>query len=109
MHIQTCDVDIDEEVKQIGQSEPYIVATGQPGDENAQFFIACEQAILLESKSVQDALVDLIATYFVFDMAYPKSVSGILLFFQHVVFGIQDKQKSPPCLSKLMHNLSTLQ
>ena len=50
-------------MKQISQSEPYIVVTGQLGHENAQLFIVCEQAILLESKSIQDALklVDLVA------------------------------------------------
>ena len=88
--IQTSDVDIDEEVKQI-------VATGQPGHENAQFFIACEQAILLKSKSVQDALVDLISTYYIFDMAYPKSVLGILLFSAcHVWDTRQTKVTSMP-------------
>ena len=75
-------MDVDREVQQINQSEPYVVVTGKPGCENAQFFIACEQAILLESKSF---CVDLIATYYVFDMSYPKAVSGMLSCSQHVV------------------------
>ena len=109
--MQTCNVGTDQEVKHISQYEPYIVVTGQSGHENAQFFVVCEQAVLLESKSIWDALVDLIATYYVFDMAYPKPVSGLLLFFQHVAFDIKDKQKSPrsPRLCKLKQNLSALQ
>ena len=87
--IQTSDADIDEEVKQI-------VATGQPGHENAQFFIACEQAILLESKSVQDALVDLISTYYIFDMAYPKSCSlRNLAFFSMSCLGYKTNKSHP--------------
>ena len=54
--MQTCDVDIDQEMKHISQSEPYIVVTGQSGHENAQFFVVCEQAVLLESNSIRDAL-----------------------------------------------------
>lgn len=101
-------MDVDREVQQINQSEPYVLVTGKPGSENTQFFIVCEQAILLESKSVCDALVDVIATYYVFDMAYPKAVSGVLLFFQHFVFNLMDKQKSPPCLSKLIQNINAM-
>ena len=77
----TCDVDIDEEVKQISQSEPYIVVTGQPGHENAQFFIVCEQAVLLESKSIQDALVDMIATYYVFTLHIQSQYQESCFFF----------------------------
>ena len=62
------------------QSEPYIVVAGKPGMDNAQFFIACEQSILFESKGLRDAFVDLIATYYVFNIAYPKSVCGVMLF-----------------------------
>ena len=76
--------------------------------DSTQFFIVCEQAILFESKSLRDAFIDLIATYFVFNIAYPKSVCGVMLFFQHFVFNLKDKQKQPPCLTKLSQNLSAL-
>ena len=33
--MQTCDVDLEAEVSQIGQSAPFIVITGIPGKENA--------------------------------------------------------------------------
>ena len=62
------------------------MVAGKPGMDNAQFFIACEQSILFESKGLRDAFVDLIATYYVFNIAYPKSVCGVMLFFQHFVF-----------------------
>lgn len=93
-------------MKKIPQAAPYLVSTGVPGDENAQFFIACEQAILCESKSLRDAIVDLVAAYYVFDMAYPKGAGGILYFFQQYVFNIKDSSPLPTCTVKLVNNLS---
>ena len=58
--------------------------------DNTQFFIACEQSILYESKGLRDVFVDLIATYYVFNIVYPKSVCGVM---QHFVFNLKDKQK----------------
>ena len=59
----------------------------------------------LESKSLRDAFIDLIAAYYVFDIAYPKSVAGAMLLFQHYVFNLKDQQQPPSCLCKLVHNL----
>ena len=101
-------MNLDEEVGYINQSAPYIVVTGKPGTENSQYFISCERAILLESKTMRDACLDLIATYFVFNISYPKPVSAILLFFQHYMFDIKDKQSIPVNLSKLLTNLKII-
>ena len=93
-------------MKKIPQAVPYLVSTGVPGDENAQFVIACEQAILCESKSLRDAIVNLVAAYYIFDMAYPKGAGGILYFFQHYVFSIKDSSPLPTCTVKLVYNLT---
>ena len=74
-------MDIEREVGGISQAEPFIAITGRAGTEAAQFLIICEKSILLESKSLRDAFIDLIAAYYVFDIAYPKSVAGVVLFF----------------------------
>ena len=67
-------------------------------DENrvreAQAFIIAEKEVLFEidSFSVCDALISLIAAYYVFFVSYPKSctASGLLLFIQEVLLGSQD-------------------
>ena len=41
------------------------------------------------------ALTDLFSAYFVFDIAYPLAGVPILIFFQHYVFGLKDRQKIP--------------
>ncbi len=85
-----------------------MVQTGTAGTENTQYFVACEQAILCEAKSIQDAVIDLIAAYYVFDIAYPSGISGILLFFQHNVLGMKDSQPLPSCTLRLVNSLSKL-
>ena len=82
--------------------------TGNPGCENSQIFVCCENDIFMESNTIQDGLIDLFATYFTFDITYPKGVSGILLFLQHFVLGLKDQQTIPSSTSKLIANLSKL-
>ena len=106
--LQTCDIDLDQEVEEINQSEPYIIVTGRPGEETSQYFISAENAITTESKTFRDALVDVISTYYVFDITYPKSVCGLFLFFQQSVFGVKDSQHHPSCLSKLVQNIQAI-
>ncbi len=96
------------EVEKVPQAAPYLVSTGIPGEENAQFFVACEQAILCESKCLRDAIVDLIASYYVFDMAYPKGMTALYQFFQQYVFSIKDSSPLPTCTLKLVTNLTRL-
>jgi len=97
---------VDKEVSEIQQSAPYIVVTG--ASENMQLYIYCEHNNLLESKSVRDALLDLVAVYFVFDIWYPKSLDAILIFIQHYVMDIKDSQPVPMTTAKVVGNLLKL-
>ena len=54
---------------------------GAAGDETVQYYVCCEQSVLLESKTVKDAIIYMMAAYFVFDIAYPKAISAVMLFF----------------------------
>ena len=96
---------MDAEVSSVQQSAPYIVTTGIAGESTFQTFICAEQEVLLESKTLQDCLIDLISTYFVFDISYPKSLAAIFLFFQHYIFNLKDKQNVPNATSLLVRNL----
>ena len=111
MHIiyflQDCDVDLDSEILGIDQKAPYLVITGCPGTENAQYMGACEKTIHCDHcKSFKDALLDLIVTYYVYDIAYPKPLSAFLIFVQHFVIGLKDQQAVPLSATKLWQNLS---
>ena len=103
--MQACDIALDKEVQKIPQSAPFIVVTGSPGLEQTQYFIACEQSIFCESKSVRDAVIDLMATYYVCNIAYLRGLNAILLFLQHTVFELKDSQALPQSTAKLVNNL----
>ena len=57
-----------------------------------QFFIIAEKQVICESHSLSLALVDMIATYFTFNMSYPDTLYPLLLFIQHHVLDIKDDQ-----------------
>ena len=99
---------MDQEVVEIEQTAPFIIITGDPGCENSQIFVCCENDIFMESKTIRDALLDLLATYFAFDITYPKNIIGILIFLQHFVLGLEDQQVVPSTTSKLIGNLNKL-
>ncbi len=96
------------EVHSLKQAAPFLVFSGEPGTESAQYFVACEQNLLCESKSVLDSIVDLIATYYVFDIAYPKAIAPVIMFIQSYVFGLKDSQVVPTSTAKLVANLSKM-
>ena len=66
--------------------------------------IACEGIIFNESKSFKDSLIDLMAAYHVFNIAYPKPLAPSLIFFQHYVFGLKDEQEVPIATAKLVNS-----
>lgn len=106
-YLQICDVDLDVEIEQVKQSEPFIAVTGKAGNENCQYFICAEQALTTESISLRDAFLDLICAYYVYNISYPKAISGVHLFFQEIVFNIKGSQKLPLCLVKLLQNIQS--
>ena len=93
---------------EVAQSVPFILVTGKPGTDASQIFICCEGQIYIESKSMKDALFDLISTYFIFDIAYPKSLCSVLMFLQHHVFNLHDDQMASSTVKTLVANLEKL-
>ena len=73
-------MNLKQEIQDIAHSAPYIVISGNLEEDNTQFFVCAEQRILLESNTVKDAILDMIASYFVFDISYSKSTGAALIF-----------------------------
>ena len=97
--------DADEDAHQV---VPCIVFTAEPGSIEARYFIYYDKLAVCECSSLRDAFVDLIAAYHVFHIPFPKVLSGVLLFFQHEVFEVRDKQVHPMNLFTLVSNLQKL-
>ena len=70
-----------------------------------QFFIAVEKHVLLESRCINTALLDMMSVYFTFDIAYPKPLYS-LLFIQRFVLNIRDSQPVPNNVTVLVTALS---
>ena len=73
--LQTCDVDVDR-VASGGHSSPSILVTGTPGQESAHYFICVEKRILLESRAMKEAVINLMSVFYVLDLAYPKELAA---------------------------------
>ena len=79
---------------------------------NAQGFIIAERSILFEVENfnILNGISSLLAAYYVFHVAYPKSspAAGMLLFFQEVLLGkeaISARRTSKYCsfINSLLH------
>ena len=46
--LQSLEVDVDHEIAETDQSEPYIVVTGVPGTQSSQILVCCEGQEFLE-------------------------------------------------------------
>ena len=86
------DDDIDDLLKDLQPSPKIIVLEG---DGSYQFLIVAEKEDITESCDFQTAIVDIIAVYFTFNMAYPNQLYPVLLFLQHNILDIIDEQKVP--------------
>lgn len=86
---------------QKGRNEPHILMVSN----RVQFFVCTERNILAEGASLIEALKDLIAAFFIFDMEYPKSLYPLLIFLQRYVLNIRDSQRIPPIVTRVMSTL----
>ena len=59
----------------------------------------------MESCDMATALVDVMAAYFVFNIAFPKSLYTLLVFIQHYIFNIKDDQPEPNAIAVLLTGL----
>ena len=57
-------------------------------------------------QNLSDALADVICTYFVFDLVYPRNVYRLLIFLQHTMMSIRDVEKMPTSVMILLSSLS---
>ena len=63
--------------------------------ESSQYFLVTEQQIVCEVPSLQLAVFLCFSAYYVYNLAYPKEVKGVFLFFQDYVLEYPDSHKRP--------------
>ena len=100
------DSDIDTSITAISVSYPFI-ATVSNGS-SLQVFLVVEQNVLHDISVPIAVLLGLIACYFTFNMKYPKPLNSVLIFIQHFLLCIKDKQTIPRNVVNLVSSLDKL-
>ena len=90
----------------IQMNAPYIVVCVSP--EEVSFHIMVERDSLSEVSTFKSALIHLIASYFVYDIAYPKPWYSTLILVQHHIFGLTDKQRVPANVVEIATSLKRM-
>lgn len=80
-----------EEAVDAHNNQPHIVRfVDGSGDIPPNHFIAIEQELLLECRSLDRALFLMVAAHFVFNMEYSPKVKDVLFYLQEKVLGFPD-------------------
>ena len=97
--------DLDAEVSKVPHNHPYLVA--MVAANAVRFYHIAECVLLCEATSFTQGLMNLIATYYTFDMAYPKPLIPILNV-ERVVMNVSASAQVPNSVTKL-HPLKHIQ
>ncbi len=95
--------DLDEEVAEVPQNFPYLVLVSE--NTHHQLYVVVERLVLHECTSFLKGLKSLISVYFTFNIEYPKALYATLIFLQHFVVNIRDKQRVPQAVVRLVSSL----
>ena len=71
-------------------NHPHIVKFVDASDVLPQYFIAVEQELLLQCKSLERAIFIRVAAHYVFNIEYHLKVKDVFYFLQEKVFGFTD-------------------
>ncbi len=85
---------------------PIIVYSGEDPFKCKDFDVYADNVKVLSVKSMAQAFAALVAVFFVFNIAYPKSMLKTLTFLQKVFIGLQDSLKKPQPVVTLLTNLN---
>ena len=99
------DQNLDETAMTVTDNHPYLGVV--VGDASIEAYLVVERHVL-DKVDASSCLVGLIAAYFAFNMTYPKSLYAVLIFIQHFLLNIRDKQTVPVSVTKLMSSLDKL-
>ncbi len=92
--------DLSSFAKSVQLKAPYIVVCYS--SEETTFHIIVEEEQIYEFSIFQTALLHLIGTYFVFDIAYPKPLYALLIMVQHYILSLHDAQRDPPSVFEMV-------
>ena len=72
-------------------------------------YLAAERCLLGTTNNDFNIIVALISIYYTLSIVYPKPILPILIFFQHIVLNIVDKQKVPAIVNRIVFTLDRIE
>ena len=95
--------DLDEQLYKTNSNYPYIAVVQM--DYSINMSLVIEREIVCETKSVLNSIQVLLASYFVFNIVYPKLLGGLFLFFKRYIFKIECRGEKLPTSFSYLCNL----
>ena len=101
-------IDLDEEIENIQQLHPIVIAFGPTMDELIEFRVVAEGTVFVV-KDMNSAVHACFAIYWVFDMKYPSTMKNILLTLENLVYKIPTSQNLPTTVLTTIDSISRWQ
>ena len=82
---------------------PYIAVVTM--DAAINIFIVAEKVVLCKAASISVAIKLLLASFYVFNIEYPKLLGGVLYFFEYYLYNIRSRKNLPIAVIQLCNQL----
>ena len=87
-------------------NHPYIGVVA--GDDSLSFSVVTERLLILSTGSFFKAFQALMASFYAFNIEYPKALSTPLIFIQHFIFSIKE-ESLPPAIVRFISSVDKLE
>ncbi len=95
-----------EVAKSIGANFPFLIVCCTA--EEISYHVIVEQEPMCELSTFNGAIINLIASYYIYDIAYPKALNSLLLMIQHHILVLKDSQHDPPPVLEIVTSLKRM-
>ena len=72
------------------------------------YYLVAERIVMMHCQSLFEALQGLVASYFMANIEYPRPLTALLIFIQHIVLGIKDSQLMPNMVTQVVSSLDKM-
>ena len=94
---------LEEQISAMPVNYPYIAVVTM--DAAINIFIVAEKVVLCKAASISVAIKLLLASFYVFNIEYPKLLGGVLYFFEYYLYNIRSRKNLPIAVIQLCNQL----
>lgn len=97
---------MDDELRKLRNTWPYLVLIGHRT--TFQLMLVAERQVICRVSTLWEGLKGLLGAYFAFNIEYPKPLRALLIFVQHHIFNVKDRQSIPNSVKQIKSSLDKL-